>query len=145
VPTDPDPQPALTALLAQAASGEPITVPERAPLFVRALAQAMRGDVSEARGSLARAMRDERDEPLTWDVASVLLLHWGDDARQALQVAAFFHGGPLTFETGGRPAVTYEVASLHIYPGDLLVRDAVRLTSVPPWPWALERFLPPSP
>jgi membrane peptidoglycan carboxypeptidase len=88
-------------------------------------------------------MREERDEPLTWDVAALLLMHWGDDAQRALDAATFFHGAPLSFIAGGRPAVTYEVASLHIYPSDLLVRDAVRLTAVPPWPWALEPYLPP--
>ena len=142
VPTDPDPQPALTALLAQAASGKPAALPRDSPLFVQALAQAMRGATPDARATLEHAMRQERDEPLTWDVASVLLLHWGDDARQAMSAAAFFHGGPLSFVAGGRSVVTYEVASLHIYPGDMLVRDAVRLSSIPPWPWVLERFLP---
>lgn len=139
-----DPTPDLTMLLADAAVHGRPAIPAGASDAVRALAQAMRGERAASEQSLAAAMRQETSDPLTWDIASVLLLHWGEDATAALQAAAFLHGGPLSFQTGPIAQVTYEVASLHIYPRDLLVQAATRLTSSPPWPWALERFLPPA-
>ena len=139
-----DSTPALTTLLADAAVHGTPAIPAGASDAVRALAQAMRGERAAAEQSLAAAMRDEASDALTWDIAALLRVHWGEDATAALRVAAFFHGGPLSLEAGSIPQVTYEVASLHIGPRDLLVQSATRLTPNPPWPWALERFLPPA-
>lgn len=138
-----DSTPDLTTLLAEVAVDRMPAIPEGASDAVRALAHAIRGERAAAEQSLVAAMHDETSEPLTWDIAAVLRLHWGEDATEALRVAAFFHGGPLGFAAGSIPQVTYEVASLHVYPRDLLVQSATRLVPNPPWPWALERFLPP--
>jgi tetratricopeptide (TPR) repeat protein len=143
VDTSADPNPDLTALLADAAEHGTPAVPADASQSVRALAYAIRGERAAAEQSLANAMRDESADALTWEIAPVLELHWGEDAQAALRVAAFFHNGPLSFEAPGIPQVTYEVASLYIYPRDMLVQAATRLSPVPPWPLALERFLPP--
>jgi len=143
VDTSADPNPDLTAMLADAAVHGKPSVPAGASESVRALAYAMRGERPAAEASLAAAMRDERGDELTWDIAAVLKVHWGEDADEVLRVAAFFHGGPLARAAAGVPQVTYEAASFHIYPRDLLVSSAARLPLLPPWPWALERFLPP--
>ncbi|MGZ6340994.1 MAG: hypothetical protein ACXWMX_04030 [Candidatus Limnocylindrales bacterium] len=140
--TSADANPELTALLADAAAHGTPAVPAGASQAVRALAHAMRGERTAAEESLSAAIRGEVANPLTWEIASVLKLHWGEDATAVLRVAAFFHGSPLRFSAGEIPQATFEVASLRPYPRDLLVRGATRLTLVPPWPWALERYLP---
>jgi hypothetical protein len=109
---------------------------------VRALAFAMRGDRSAAEQSLSAAMHDETADALTWEIAAVLKRHWGEDVTAVTRIAAFLRGSTLSFSASGIPQVTYDVAAFHISPRDMLVRGATRLIPVPPWPWALERFLP---
>ncbi|HET7177892.1 MAG TPA: hypothetical protein VFI63_04305, partial [Solirubrobacterales bacterium] len=142
VDTSADPSPELTALLAQAATGETPTLPRTGPLSVRALALAILGERAAAETALASAERDAAADPLTWQLAALLRQHWGEDPSQALRVVAFLTGSPVPYRPASRPQVTYEVASLRPYPGDLLVRSAHRLTSDPPWPWILDRYLP---
>jgi len=61
-----------------------------------------------------------------------------------MAIAAFLQNSPLTLVAPSPPSVTYEIGSLHVIPRDELVRDAERLMPTPAWPWALERFLPPT-
>ena len=110
---------------------------------VTAVAAALRNDRAQAADALGEAERRQPFEPLTWEVASVLEAHWGEDPTQAIAVAAFLRGAALAFVVQPPPPVTYEISSLHIAPRDELVQAAQRLTPAPPWPWALERFLPP--
>jgi len=127
-----------------AAEGEPIIAPSGSDPIVEAVAAAMRNDRAQAAAALQAAERSEPYDPVTWEVASVLLSHWGDDATRAMAVATFLRNAPLTMVAGGPAPVTYEIGSLHIIPRDELVREAQRLLPSPPWPWALERLLPPS-
>jgi O-antigen ligase len=148
VPIDPNTAPAastsgeLALVIAFAVEGQPIIAPRGSDPIVVAVAAAMRGDRAQATAALRDAERREPYEPFTWQIASVLLSHWGEDPTEALAVAAFLGSGPLTRVPGAPPAVTYEIASLHVVPRDQLVRGAERLIPNPPWPWALERFLP---
>ena len=132
----------LALVLALAAEGEPIIAPAGSDPSVDAVAAALRNDRVQATAAMQDAERSEPFEALTWQVASVLKSHWGEDPTQALAIAAFL-GSPLSHVAGGPPSVTYEIASLHIVPRDELVQGAERLMPAPPWPWALERLLPP--
>jgi O-antigen ligase len=132
----------LAVVLALAAEGQPVVAPQGSDPIITAIAAAIRNDRAAAVAALRQAEQREPYEPLTWQVAAVLETHWGEDAEQALAIAAFLQNGPLTHVAGGPPAVTYEIGSLHVIPRDELVRHAERLSPVPPWPWALERFLP---
>ena len=93
---------------------------------------------------MQEAESGEPFESLTWEVAAVLQRHWGEDPAHAIAVATFLRGSPLPLIAQDPPTVTYEIASLHVVPRDELVRGAERLMPTPPWPWALERLLPPS-
>ena len=132
----------LAVVLALAGEGQPVVAPQGSDPIITAIAAAIRNDRAAAVAALRQAEQREPYEPLTWQVAAVLETHWGEDAEQALAIAAFLQNGPLTHVAGGPPAVTYEIGSLHVIPLDELVRHAERLSPVPPWPWALERFLP---
>ena len=134
----------LALVLALAVEGEPVTAPPGSDPAVAAVAAALRNDRTGATAALREAEQQEPYEPLTWQVAAVLETHWGEDAQQAQAVAAFLQNSPLTHGPVGPPQVTYEIGSLHIIPRDELVQDAARLIPTPPWPWALERFLPPT-
>ncbi|TMB84813.1 MAG: hypothetical protein E6J39_02910 [Chloroflexi bacterium] len=149
VPIDPASPPPATAtsqlalVLALAAEREPVIAPAGSDPVVTAVAAALRNDRAQAADALGEAERRQPFEPLTWEVASVLEAHWGEDPTQAIAVAAFLRGAALAFVVQPPPPVTYEISSLHIAPRDELVQAAQRLTPAPPWPWALERFLPP--
>ena len=133
----------VALVLALAAEGEPVIAPAGSDPVVTAVAAAIRGDHAHAADALVDAERRQPFEPLTWEVASVLKAHWSEDPTQVIAVAAFLRGGALAFVAQPPPPVTYEISSLHIAPRDELVQAAERLTPAPPWPWALERFLPP--
>lgn len=133
----------LAVVLALATEGQPVVAPPGSDPTITAIAAAIRNDRAAAAAALREAEQREPYEPLTWQVAAVLETHWGQDAKQALAIAAFLQNGPLTHVAGGPPPVTYEIGSLHVIPRDELVRHVERLLPAPPWPWALERFLPP--
>jgi O-antigen ligase len=135
----------LALVLALAAEGQPVIPPAGSDPSIVAVAAALRNDRDAATAALQDAENREPLESLTWEVAAVLQAHWGQDPAHAIAVATFVRGTPLPFVAGDPPAVTYEIASLHIVPRDELVRGAERLMPTPPWPWALERLLPPSP
>jgi tetratricopeptide (TPR) repeat protein len=134
----------LAVVLALAAEGERVVAPLGSDPAVVAVAAALRNERTAAAAALRDAEQREPYEPLTWQVAAVLDTHWGEDPQQALAVAEFLQNSPLTHAAVGPTAVSYEIASLHIIPRDELVRGAQRLMPTPPWPWALERLLPPS-
>ena len=132
----------LALVLGLAAEGQPLIAPPGSDPIIDAIAAALRDDRSEAEAALRQAERREPFESLTWEVSAVLRSHWGEDSTQAVAAASFLHGSPLRFVAGPPATVTYEIGSLHIYPRDELVQGAQRLIPAPPWPWALERFLP---
>jgi len=132
----------LGLVFALRAAGQPATPTPGMEPAVAAVAEALAGDRAEAAKALAEAQRSAPLDPLTWEVASVLETHWGQDPTHAMAVATFLRGGSLSRVAGGPPVVTYEIGSLHVQPRDELVRGAQRLIPNPPWPWALERFLP---
>jgi O-antigen ligase/tetratricopeptide (TPR) repeat protein len=134
----------LALVLALATGGQPVVAPSGSDPIVVAVAAAIRGDRAQAMAALQEAERREPYEALTWDVASVLLIHWGEDPTHAMAVDGFLRGGPLSLTRGTPSQVTYEIATLHIIPRDELVRGAERLLPGRPWPWALTRFLPPN-
>jgi O-antigen ligase len=134
----------LAVVLALAAEGEPVIPPAGSDPSIVAVAAALRNDRTAATVALQEAENSEPFEALTWEVAAVLQRHWGEDPAHAIAVATFLRGSPLALIAVDPPTVTYEIASLHIVPRDELVRGAERLMPTPPWPWALERLLPPS-
>ena len=138
----PTPVNQLALVLGLAAEGQPLIAPPGSDPIIDAIAAALRDDRSEAEAALRQAERREPFESLTWEVSAVLRSHWGEDSTQAVAAASFLHGSPLRFVAGPPATVTYEIGSLHIYPRDELVQGAQRLIPAPPWPWALERFLP---
>jgi O-antigen ligase/tetratricopeptide (TPR) repeat protein len=143
-PPTPTPNSQLALALALAAEHQPVIAPAGADPIVQAVAAALVNDRARAAASLEEAERREPFEPLTWEIASMLKSHWGEDATQAIAVAAFLRGKPLSYVREGPPPVTYEISSLHIYPHDELVQGAERLMPAPPWPWALWSLLPPT-
>lgn len=110
---------------------------------IRALAFAMQGDRPAARSALVAATRDEATDPLTWDVAALLLRHWGDDDAMALRMGTVLRGSPLTDLPPALPTLSYDKVSFRAYPGDGLVSAAKRLLVDRPWPWVLEPLLAP--
>jgi hypothetical protein len=137
-----NPQPQLTRLLASATTGADPPLPSVTEPAARALAFALDGDATAAQAALAAAQRDAASDVVTWEIAAMLERHWGQDASHSARVAEFLKGSPLATRRSALAEVTYDVASLHIFPRDMLVAGAVRLSPVPPWPWILERLLP---
>jgi O-antigen ligase len=134
-------QPDLVALLAAAANGSRLNLQHDAPPAVRALALAIAGDRAAAEIALADAKQRAPSDTLTWEIAAALERHWGENPSRSAAVAAFLRGSLLGTASPQIPDVTFELASLHVYPRDMLVRSATRLNPVPPWPWVLERLL----
>jgi len=140
----PTPTGQLALVLALAAESQPVIPPTGSDPSILAVAAALRDDRSAAMAALQQAESSEPLESLTWEVVAVLQRHWGEDPAHAVAVATFLRGSPLPIIAGDPPTVTYEIGSLHIVPRDELVQGAERLMPTPPWPWALERLLPPS-
>ena len=137
-----DPNPQLTRLLASVATGADPPLPSTSEPAARALGLALMGDEAAAQTTLEVAKHASPTDSLTWEIAAVLERHWGQDPSHSARVAEFLRGTPLVMQRVPLSDVTYEVASLHIYPRDMLVAGATRLSPVPPWPWVLERLLP---
>ena len=110
---------------------------------IRALAFTMGGNRAAARAAMADAYREQPADPLTWDVAALLLAHWGEDNSTALRMGRVTRGWALAAQPPAIPLLSYDIGSFRSYPGDGLIRAAQRLLPGRPWPWDLEPLLPP--
>ncbi|HET8586764.1 MAG TPA: hypothetical protein VFM74_02705, partial [Candidatus Limnocylindria bacterium] len=110
----------------------------------RALAYAIVGDRAAAEQALAIAISQDRDSSTTWDIAVVLRHHWGEPIDRLLEIDRVLRGSPLATAAPTVGDLTYDIASFRVYPRDGLVSPATRLFGDRPYPWYLERLLPPS-
>jgi tetratricopeptide (TPR) repeat protein len=133
----------LSLLVARRVRDEPLRPAAYASASIRALAFAMVGDRSSARGALAAAIRETPDDAITWDLDALLRRHWGEDDALALRVGAVTRGRPLARGPGSIPTLTRDIAALRAMPADGLVSGAQRLLAPGPWPWVLEPLLAP--
>ncbi len=133
----------LALLIARREHGEELKPQTYTLASIRALAFAMQGDKAGARAALAAATREQPVDPFSWDVAALLLQHWGGDDAMALRMGRLTRGSALSDLPPASPRLTYDIASFRAYPGDALVSAAERLLVERPWPWVLEPLLAP--
>ncbi|MDQ2941533.1 MAG: O-antigen ligase family protein [Chloroflexota bacterium] len=133
----------LNVLIARRANGEAIDPLEYREPPVHTLALAMAGDRKAAKAALASLIDQQPASVAAWDVAALLLRHWGEDATRALAVAEVLHTGPLSTARPRPPGLIFDIATFRAYPRDGLVASAERLLPDQPWPWMLDRLLPP--
>ena len=133
----------LALLVTRRMRGEELRPEEYGLASIQALAFAMQGDETAARSALDAAAGEQADDPFTWDVAALLLRHWGEDDATALRMGEVTRGSPLSEVPPAPPSLTYDIASLRAYPADGLVSTAERLLIDRPWPWVLEPLLAP--
>lgn len=136
----------LNRLLGWWAMDEPIDPEAIADPGARAVAHAMLGEVEAADAWLERAIASAPAEPLTWELAVVLRDHWGRATDRERAIGEVVRGGPFPERTGASPVptISWDVASFRGYPIDGLGREADRVLPDPPWPWVLQRTLPPN-
>jgi O-antigen ligase len=132
----------LALLVARRQRGDDLKPESYALASVRALAFAMEGNRGAARSAIAAAYGEQPADPVTWDIAALLLAHWGEDNSTALRLGNITRGWPLPTEPPEIPALSYDIGSFRSYPGDGLIRAAQRLIPTQPWPWDLEPLLP---
>lgn len=136
----------LNLVIARRARGEEIDPAAYGSPLVEAVAHAMLGERAAAREALDRAIEAAPASPTTWDIAALLLDHWGEDATFALRMSEVARGAQLGSAQLGsappqRPTLVNDIASFRSYPGDGLVSGADPLLPDEAWPWALERLL----
>jgi hypothetical protein len=105
----------------------------------------MVGDRDAAEEEVRRAIAEAPGSTTTWELAALVHRHYGRDVSYELAVSNVARGVALGGGGGGGGRATYDVATFRGYPADGLVREAERLVPDTPWPWVLERFLPPAP
>ncbi len=132
----------INLIVARAAFGLPVEPARFSSPTARALAAAVAGDRATAEDALHEAERTENENTTTWDVAVVLLRHWGEPYDHALAVDRALRGSPLADRPPTVGGLTFDIASFRIYPRDELVHDATHLLPPQPWPWLLEAVLP---
>ena len=133
----------LALLVARHQRGEDLRPESYGLASIRALAFAMRGDRAPAQSALGAAVAEAATDPFTWDVAALLLRHWGEDDAAALRMGRVTRGSSLSTLPLAPPPLTYDIAAFRAYPGDALVSAAKRLLVERPWPWVLEPLLAP--
>ncbi len=131
----------LALLVARRQSGSDLRADAYTLASIRAVAFAMQGNRAAAAVALEAATREQATDPVTWDVAALLMTHWGEDDARALRIGDVTRGAPLSDLPPAPPPLTYDIASLRAYPGDGLVSKAERLLLDRPWPWVLEPLL----
>jgi hypothetical protein len=134
----------LNRLLAMHVSGEAVDPERIVDPGTRALAHELAGDRSAAEASLEAAIAAHADLPVTWELAIMLRVHWGEPVDEYLPIAEAVRGGPFPEpdQVTLIPPVTRDIASFRGVPLDGLLTDAERLRTTPPFPWILERLLP---
>lgn len=133
----------LALLVARRQRGEDLRPASYALASIRALAFGMEGNREAARSAMKAAYVEQPADPLTWDVATLLLAHWGEDNSRAIRIGNITRGSALVTEAPVMPALSYDIGSFRAYPGDGLIRAAQRLLPSRPWPWDLEPLLAP--
>lgn len=153
-PDEPETRPAeevadlddLNQLLAWWKLDHPIRPDALTDPAVRALAHAMLGEADAADAALDASIEAQPDDLLTWEIATILHRHRGDEAaaERAQRVGEVVRGGPFTSPDviPEVPSATWDIATFRRYPRDELVTEAERLFTRPPFPWALEATLP---
>ncbi len=134
----------LNLVIGRATMGQPITPSDYDQTLPRALAYAIVGDRVKAQQAIDQAIADDRESTTAWDLDLVLRAHWGEPIEHVQAVDEVLRGGPMSRarpEVGG---LTFDIASFRMYPRDGLVSSAVRLLGDQPWPWILDRLLPPT-
>ena len=134
----------LNALIARWSMGEPIDPPSISDSAVRALAHAMLDERLEAEEWAARAIEASPADVATWDVVLILDAHWGLPMEDHLAIAQVVRGRPVPSpdQPPSQPGLDYDIATFRAYPANGYVSDAIRLSTVPPYPWILETTLP---
>jgi tetratricopeptide (TPR) repeat protein len=134
----------INRLLAWWAMDEPIRPEALADPAGRALAHAMLDERQEATEWLDRALASGRDEGFSWQLAVVLLDHWGQSTEVERRVAEVVRGSPLPPERqlDRRMEPSRDLASFRTVPLDGLLLDARRADPPIPVPWALRQVLP---
>jgi O-antigen ligase/tetratricopeptide (TPR) repeat protein len=136
----------LNRLLAWWRFDEPIDPALLADPSARALAHAILDERADAEAWIARAIDERPEDPVAWQVATVVYGHWGDAeaARQYQRIGEVVSGRPYPHPDAvpAIPAVTRDLAVFRDYPHDELIWPAERLLIQPPMPWALEATLP---
>jgi O-antigen ligase/Tfp pilus assembly protein PilF len=134
----------LNLLIGRSTLGEPIDPADYPSIYARLLAHAMVGDREAAEAEVRRAIAAAPGSATTWELAALVHRHYGRDVSYELAVSNVARGVALGGGGSGGGRATYDIATFRAYPADGLVRDAVRLVPDTPWPWVLERLLPPA-
>ena len=143
IPDVTDPSWQLNLLLARDSTGEPIEPAEYADPAVRALAHAAIGEREEAEAWLERGLDQHPEDIRTPDMAVILRDAWGEPIEQSVRIASVVRGRQFP-DREPDPALrtVLDIGSFRAYPRDGFVTDAVRLTTRPAFPWALQLILP---
>jgi tetratricopeptide (TPR) repeat protein len=134
----------LNLLIGRAVLGEPIDPDDYPSTYARLLAHAILGDREAAEAEVQRAIEEVPASATTWELAALVHRHYGRDVTFELGVGNVARGVALGGGGSGGGRATYDIATFRGYPGDGLVREAVRLQPDTAWPWVLERLLPPA-
>jgi O-antigen ligase len=134
----------LILVVGRSAMGQQVVPADYSEPLPRALAFALVGVRAASEAALAIAMSQDRDSTTTWDIAAVLRHYWGEPIDHVLAVDRVLRGSPLATAPPTVGDLSYDIASFRMYPRDGLVSPATRLFADRPWPWSLERVLPPS-
>lgn len=138
-----DPSWQLNLLLARHSTGEPIIPADFADPAVRALAYAANGNRVQAEQWLARGLAQHPDDIRTPDIAVVLRDAWGEPIEPSIRIAEVVRGRHFPDrEPGAGPRSVRDVGSFRVFPRDGFVTSAVRMTTRPAFPWALQLILP---
>ncbi len=135
----------LNLLIGRAVLGEPIDPDDYPSTYARLLAHAMLGDREAAEAEVRNAIAESPASATTWELAALVHRRYGRDVTYELAVGNVARGVVLGGGGSGGGRATYDIATFRGYPADALVRAANRLQPDIPWPWVLERLLPPAP
>jgi tetratricopeptide (TPR) repeat protein len=133
----------LALLVVRRNAGEDLEPESYALASIRALAFAIEGNREAAGSALEASEVEQPADPVTWDVAALLLAHWGEDNAPAMRMGNIARGWALATAAPEIPPLSYDIGSFRAYPGDGLVGAAQRLIPSQPWPWDLEPLLAP--
>jgi O-antigen ligase len=134
----------MNLLIARRIGGEDLALDSYRYPLARALALAITGDRGSSHAALSEAIAAEPASPLVWQIAALLLRHWGEHDAQALrmvEVTSGVHPGPSSSRRG--VPLLKDIATFRAYPGDGLVVGAQRLRAPIGWPWVLDPLLAP--
>lgn len=136
----------LNRLLAWWVLDEPIDPAALDDPAARALAHGILDEREEADAWVERAIEQRPEDPVAWQIATVLARHWGDAEAAAYyqRVGEVVAGSPYPppDEATPIPSSSRDISVFRSYPRDELIGPAARLLVRPPMPWALEATLP---